>query len=181
MNVRFGSASQLIERLSALHRNLLRRFANEEELQLVHVEILQYLSICNHYSNTTQSISEYLGQTKGSISQSLSILEQNNFIKRVQNKVDKRIYHIVLTSKGESVSKRLSDAISFEKTKEFDPVFEEVLVSIQKQNRFKGFGICGSCKHNQNPMKNIFICGLTKEKLSIDDIKKICREHQEAI
>lgn len=53
-------------------------FAAEEGLQLVHVEILQYLSVCNRYSDTTQTISEYLGQTKGSIFQSLGHLEENS-------------------------------------------------------------------------------------------------------
>ncbi len=66
----------------------MRKFATEEGLQLVHVEILQYLSVCNRYSDTTQTISEYLGQTKGSISQSLSNLEENGYIKRTHEKLD---------------------------------------------------------------------------------------------
>ena len=59
MAVPINAVSQWIERLSAVHRNLMRQFANEEGLQLVHVEIMQYLSVSNRYSDTTQAISEY--------------------------------------------------------------------------------------------------------------------------
>ena len=173
-----GAVSQWLERLSALHRNLMRRFAAEEGLQLVHVEILQYLSVCNRYSDTTQTISEYLGQTKGSISQSLGHLEENGFIKRTQDKIDKRIFHLALTAKGNSVTQRMHDSINLDGADKLEPALKETLASIQKKNGLRGFGICQSCKFNQNPGKNSFSCGLTKEKLSAEEVKKICKEHE---
>ncbi len=173
-----SAVSQWLERLSALHRNLMRRFAAEEGLQLVHVEILQYLSVCNRYSDTTQTISEYLGQTKGSISQSLGHLEENGFIKRTQDKVDKRIFHLALTVKGNSVAQRMLESINLDGADRLEPALKTMLTSIQKKNGLRGFGTCNSCKFNQNPGKNSFICGLTNEKLSSDDVKKICREHE---
>lgn len=172
-----GEVGQLIERLTALNRNLLRQFATEEGLQLVHVEILQYLSICNRYSDSTQAISEYLGQTKGSISQSIGHLENHDFIKKVQDKIDKRIFHISLSSRGEAVTERLLKKIDMGGSGEFEPVLKTMLTSIQKKNGLKGFNTCVSCKFNQNPKKNTFVCGLTNERLSTDDVKKICREH----
>jgi DNA-binding MarR family transcriptional regulator len=170
----------LIERISALHRSLMRKFAAEEELQFVHVEILQYLAICNHYSDTTQAISEYLGQTKSSISQSLAHLEDGGFIKRSQDRVDKRKSHLQTTSKGLAVTVRLHETMKTDDTSRFDSALLSVLSMIQKKNGLSGFGICGSCKFNLNPGKNIFVCGLTKEKLTLRDIEKICREHRSA-
>lgn len=172
-----GVVSQWLERLTALHRNLMRKFAAEEGLQLVHVEILQYLSVCNRYSDTTQAISEYLGQTKGSISQSLGHLEENGFIKRTQDKSDKRVFHLSLLAKGNSVTQRMLDSIHLEGSEKLEPILQSLLASIQKKNGLKSFGVCMSCKFNQNPGKNSFICGLTKEKLMVEDVKKICREH----
>ena len=156
----------------------MRKFATEEGLQLVHVEILQYLSVCNRYSDTTQTISEYLGQTKGSISQSLSNLEENGYIKRTQDKLDKRIFHLALRVKGLSVIQRMLDSINLGGTDKFEPALKTMLASIQKKNGLRGFGTCHSCKLNQNPGKNSFVCGLTKEKLSVEDVKKICKEHE---
>jgi DNA-binding MarR family transcriptional regulator len=173
-----NAVSRWLERLSALHRNLMRRFAAEEGLQLVHVEILQYLSICNRYSDTNQSLSEYLGQTKGSISQSLSYLEENGFVRRARDKSDKRIFHLALTAKGQSVARRLADHLDVESVSDLEVEFKTVLSSIQRQNGLRGFGICRTCKHNQNPGKDSFVCGLTQERLTIEDVKKICREHE---
>ena len=173
-----GAVSQWLERLSALHRNLMRRFAAEEGLQLVHVGILQYLSVCNRYSDTTQTISEYLGQTKGSISQSLGHLEENGFIKRTQDKIDKRIFHLALTAKGNSVTQRMHDSINLDGSEKLEPALKTLLTSIQKKNGLRGFDTCQSCKFNQNHGRNSFICGLTNEKLSFDDVKQICKEHQ---
>lgn len=172
-----SGVSHWLERLSALHRNLMRKFATEEGLQLVHIEILQYLLVCNRYSDTTQAISDYLGQTKGSISQSLGHLEESGFIKRNQDKTDKRIFHLSLLPKGLSVTNRMNESIHFYGTDKLEPQLKILLTSIQIKNGLKGFGTCQSCKFNQNPGKNNFICGLTKENLSLSDIKKICKEH----
>ncbi len=179
MTDKTGAASQWLERLSALHRNLMRRFANEEGLQLVHVEILQYLSACNRYSDTTQAISEYLGQTKGSISQSLGNLEDNGFVKKVQDKVDKRVFHLSLTAKGLSIAQRMNKTIDLDGAEKLEPALKALLASLQKRNGLRGFGICHSCKFNQSTGPNSFVCGLTKEKLSSSDVKKLCREHED--
>ncbi len=174
-----NAVSQWLERLSAVHRNLMRRFANEEGLQLVHVEIMQYLSVSNRYSDTTQAISEYLGQTKGSISQSLGLLEEQGFVKRTQDKVDKRMFHLSLTSKGSAVTHRMFASIDLEGAEELEPGLKTLLTSIQMKNGLRGFGTCISCRFNQNPGKNVFVCGLTKEKLTLEETKKICKEHDE--
>lgn len=178
MSESINAVGLLLERLSALQRNLMRRFAAEEGLQFVHVEILQYLSICNRYSDTTQAISEYLGQTKGSISQSLGYLEDSHFVKRSQDKTDKRVFHISLSTKGQAVADRLIKSIDLAGDGNFESSLKSLLASIQKKNDFKGFGQCVSCKHNQSTGKNSFVCGLTKEKLSIEETQKICREFE---
>ncbi len=171
-------AGQLLERLSSLQRNLLRRFAAEEGLQLVHVEILQYLSICNRYSNSTKAISEYLGLTKGSISQSLGHLEDKGLIKKVQDKIDRRIFHISVSAKGIAITDRLFKRSDFDDSGGIESVLKTMLTSIQKKNGLRGFNTCVTCKFNQSRQKNTFVCGLTNERLSRDDVKKICREHE---
>lgn len=158
----------------------MRKIAQDESLQMVHIEIIQYLSICNRYSNTTQSISEYLGQTKGSISQSLSILEGMQLVKRTQDKNDKRVFHLALTTKGEILSRRLK--INFEgdlpNSDKFMDLFMELLSALQKKNNLKSFGQCSTCKFNESLVGGKVRCGLTLENLSKEDINKICREHK---
>ncbi len=178
MNTNKSSITHWIERLSALHRSLMRKFAATETLQFVHVEIIQYLSICNRYSDTTQALSEYLGQTKGSISQSLGFLEKEGYLKRHQDKKDKRVFHLTLTSKGIAVSDRLNQALNLQGIEKLDEALNSVLATLQKKNGLQSFGLCKTCQYNINQGKGTFQCGLTKEQLTLEDIEKICREHK---
>lgn len=166
-----------IECLVAAHKSLLRKFAATENLQLVHIEILQYLSICNKYSDTTQALSEYLGQTKGSISQSLKYLGETKFVSRSQDNVDKRIYHLSLTSNGQAIIKKLSDLMIFRIQEKANIELRTLLDSIQKNTNHRVFGICKTCKYHQHHGKTNSTCGLTSEELTITDSEKICKEY----
>ena len=173
------SAADWIEKLSAIHRSTLRRFAQQEALQLVHLEILIYLARCNRYSNTTQAISEYLGQTKGSISQSLSHLEDGGFVRRQQDENDKRVFHLSITAKSRNLVNRFDEFFKAPALEgKADTLLENFLLQLQAKNEMKGFGVCRTCKYNQNPGKSEFVCGLTKEKLTAEETLKICREHE---
>ncbi len=108
----------------------------------------------------------------------LGHLEEQGFIKRNQDKIDKRIFHLVLTAKGNSVSQRMFENIKLDGTERLEPALKIILATIQRKNGLRGFGTCRSCKFNQNPEKNSFVCGLTNEKLSMNDVEKICREHE---
>lgn len=168
-----------IERLAAAHRMLMRRLAQDNGLQMVQIEIVQYLLLCNRYSDTAQALSEYLGQTKGSLSQSLAHLEDLSLIKRVQDKNDKRIYHIELTVKGSNLARKFQEQIELsEDSKELSNVLKKVLNHFQRQNNLKSFGICSTCKYNTDIGQNKFKCGLTEELLSSSDVELICREHE---
>lgn len=147
---------------------------------MVHIEIIQYLAGCNRYSDTTQALSDYLGQTKSSISQSLSNLEDLGFIRRSQDKSDKRMFHLHLTRKGEKIAEAFQERIetNLSPTDNTAESFRSLLTMLQKKNSMRSFGICSTCRFNQNPEKDVFVCGLTKERLTSQDTKKRCREHE---
>lgn len=168
-----------LERLTSLYKSQMRRVASSEKIQLVHLEILQYLSICNKYSNTAQALSEYLGQTKGSISQSLKIMEKTGHILRQPSLEDKRVTQIFLTIEGKHCLERVS--VELVPTLDSDEASIEVIKSILKSwqisNRQAGFGQCQSCRYNLKNAEDQFQCQLTGDNLSTQDIKLICREH----
>ncbi len=169
-----------LERLNSLYKSQMRQAVSKVGIQLVHMEILQYLSICNRYSNTAQALSEYLGQTKGSISQSLKIMENMGHIKREPSIKDKRSMTLSLTKKGEDCLEKVAQSteLNCEESEEVIAAIRSLLGNWQSGDRRKGFGQCQSCRYNKNPSKNEFICGLTDDSLSVFDIKKICREHE---
>ncbi len=173
-----------LERLSALHRSVLRRAAADEGLSLVHVEVIQYLARCNRYSNTTQALSDYLGQTKGSISQSLSYLEGKRLVRRQQDTTDRRVYHLTLTAKGEKLAERLSTLLALGEpplqAQGAEEHLREALRRLQQQHGLKAFGLCRECRYNEPQSKSSFRCGLTGETLALVEASQICRDFDAA-
>ena len=77
-----------------------RKKCTELGLRLVHFQVLDYLMRCNKYSNTPAATAKYLGMTRGTISQSLMILEKRGYIEKVSDASDKRVIHLMLLPEG---------------------------------------------------------------------------------
>lgn len=172
--------AHLIERIGALQRSEMRRYASEKGLQMVHLEVLMYLAQCNRYSNTTQALSDFLGQTKGSISQTVGFLENENYLKRIQDQKDKRVFHLEISAKARRIAEEFTERFygNFSGEVISEKSLENMLMQIQKQNGLKSFGICDTCRFNTNPTGKKFVCGLTGENLSNEEVKLHCHEHE---
>ncbi len=176
----------LIEYMAALIRSEERKRCTELKLQLVHFQVLEYLSLCNKYSDTPAAITSYLGMTRGTVSQTLILLEKRELIEKKQDQMDKRIFHIQLLKKGINILNKAKPADLFKKAsiileknssiKGGGKIFIEALTALQKANNSYSFGICKTCK-NFTRKSTGFFCELTQEKLSESDSEKICQEH----
>ncbi|HEY8190332.1 MAG TPA: MarR family winged helix-turn-helix transcriptional regulator [Micavibrio sp.] len=171
-----------LERLSTLHHSLIRKAVGAEGLQVVHFEILHYLSICNRYSNTAQAISEYFGQTKGSISQSLKFLEEKGYISRAADPTDKRYARLALTETGAQCLARMTRngtiTPDFPENAEAAKALRDLLLFWQKSYGMKTFGPCRTCQYNRKIEDGKYQCGLTGEALFEAETEQICREHE---
>lgn len=176
----------LLERLSNLLRMEIRAFGLKYELQPVQIEALTYLTQCNRYSDTPQAVTEYLGLTKGTVSQTLKVLEQKGFLRKQHDKQDKRIVHLAPTAKGRKLieqsipAKGLESALALTNSLqvgELAEVLRSVLREMQHINNRKTFAACHTCRFNEHHVKGS-ICGLTHEPLSVSELNLICREHQ---
>ena len=176
----------LIERIAALIRSEERKKCTAVGLQTVHLQALNYLSRCNKYSNTPGALTNYLGMTRGTVSQSLSLLEKKGYIKKTANINDRRVIHLELLPEGKTILEHAQPAELFikaaammEKKEDiinYEIVFANMLTALQKANQSQSFGICKTC-HYFTTMDDSFLCGLTKEQLSESDSEKICQEH----
>ena len=176
----------LIEYMAALIRSEERKKCTELKLQMVHFQILEYLSLCNKYSDTPAAVANYLGMTRGTVSQSLILLEKRNLITKFQGDTDKRVFHIQLLPKGLSTFQKARPTELFKKAtailekestiKGGEEIFVEALTALQKANNSHSFGMCRTCK-NFSRKSSGFFCELTQEKLSKSDSEKICQEH----
>ncbi len=176
----------LLERLGNLLRVDARRTAMPEGLQPVHLQALDYLRQANRYSDTPQALVEYLGATKGTVSQSLLLLHRKGLIERHADEKDGRVVRLRLSPAGKRLllkqpaQENLLAALSGLKTEEINTgvaILRKLLTSAQHQQAGKSFGVCQTCQLFLDEGDKSYRCGLTGEKLLQRDIIKICREH----
>jgi DNA-binding MarR family transcriptional regulator len=176
----------LIERLGTLTRASLRQAGLAHGLQTIHLQVLMYLDQANRLSNTPQATTDYLGLTKGTVSQSILVLARKRLVTRQTDQRDGRVVRLVLTERGHLLLKELNlTAIWREALQPASParvssamqVLRQVLVGLQTRAAKRSFGICATCRHNQRLGPRSYFCGLVQEKLSSPEVRQICREH----
>lgn len=177
-----------LERIANLLRTDTRKAGVGKGLQPVQMEALHYLGNCNRYSNTPAAVADYLGLTKGTVSQTLGVLENAGFIEKRPDAKDKRVVHLQVTELGDAL---LAESIppqslqtAMELTSDADQAImldalEKVLRALQQANQRRIFGVCKECRHHLLEAENAHRCGLTGEVLQVEDGEKICREYEE--
>lgn len=182
-----NSIYSYVERLGGLLRADARQAGLEPGLQPIQLEALRYLGMCNQFSDTPMAVTEYLGQTKGTVSQTLKVLEKKELLEKVADKKDKRVSHLRLTSKGQSLLDSLvptqffvnsCENLNNQQQQQIEDALNLLLSSLLKSNRLKSFGVCHSCLHNLKNENGGSFCNLVKLPLSPSDIQLICREHE---
>ncbi len=174
-----------IERMVALIRSEERRRCTELGLQPVHLQVLDYISRCNRYSDTPAALANYLGMTRGTVSQTVLLLERNGLIEKMTDTQDKRIVHLTLSVEGNAILEKARPTNLFENANEIfskneflnhEDSFLNALLALQKANQSQSFGLCKTCQYFTQTTDG-FTCGLTKQPLSELDSQKICQEH----
>jgi DNA-binding MarR family transcriptional regulator len=175
----------ILERLCNLLRSEARAAGAQAGLQPIHWQTLRYLDACNRYSDTPLAVAEFLGQTKGTVSQSLNLLVGKGLLEKQPDAADRRVVHLKPTAavrellaqaglerKIGQVAAGLDDATRAG----LDAGLTQLLRSLQLAHGRRSFGVCTTCRFNER-MQGGHRCGLTGEPLSADDIIRICREH----
>lgn len=178
---------EYIERISRLLHSESRRVGSEYNLQPIQLHALHYLKRSNRYSNTPQGVTDYFGLTKGTVSQTLMALESKGFIRKKQDKKDGRVVHLNVTRGGKKLLEKTMPSPTMENAwrdleygdqKQLLEDLKRLLISMQKTNGMRAFGICSTCKYNKKSRDNEFFCQLTQEKLTPKETELLCREHQ---
>ena len=178
---------QYLERMANLLRTDTRRSMVEKGLQPVQLEALHYLSQCNRYSNTPAAVADFLGLTKGTVSQTLGLLENVGMIEKLPDSKDRRVVHLQVTPRGKKLvaetlpPKSLQTALEQMPESEQDSILmalDKLLRAMQMTNGLRTFGVCQTCRHHRIEAGDQHRCGLTGEALQGEAITQICREHE---
>jgi len=176
----------LVEALGRLLEGELRERAGAEGLQPIHVRALAFLGRANRYSNTPRGLAEWLGLTKGTVSQSLQLLHRRGLVERAPDPDDGRVVRMGLTARGRALLERCRRAPGWEgavgqlpagRREEAAATLRALLLEMQRRRGRLTFGECRTCRHLVRGGEGAFRCGLTAEPLRSSDTLRICREH----
>jgi DNA-binding MarR family transcriptional regulator len=179
----------LIERLS----RLIRSHEHDTALNPVQWEVLRYLARCNRFSNSPKALTSYLMSTKGTISQTLMVLERKGLIKKKKRIGQGRSVELILTDEGRRQLEKdpwykLDAQVALLSQTNLDTLnrqLQNILHTALESNRYRSFGLCRFCRHFRRN-KNIgnrdlpHQCSLLDVPLADEDSDSICAEHENA-
>jgi DNA-binding MarR family transcriptional regulator len=174
---------ELLERLGNLLRAEARGTGGDPGLQPVQAQALAYLARCNRYSDSPAAVAEFLGLTKGTVSQTLAVLQQRGLVTTTDDPDDGRRVHLRLTAKGRRAVDRLASppfaaaVAAVPRVADLVEQLEHLLVALQRARGGRTFGVCRTCRHFRTTGEGAQ-CGLTGEALAAEQTTRICREHE---
>lgn len=181
-------SAHLIGRLD----RLMRSGVAVEGLNPAQWEALRYLARANRFSRTPAGLADYLGSTRGTVSQTLIALEQKGFAVRMASERDRRSTELALTRRGLAALKRdplllLAEDIAASNgggCEELLAALQAVLRNTIRRNNGRPFGVCHSCRHFRKAAGGSAAsphhCALLDEPLSDADSHGICVEQESA-
>lgn len=172
----------LLERLGSLLQQSVREDGARHGLLPIHVQVLHYLAEANRYSDLPIAIAEYFGVTRGTVSQTLAVLERKGLVIKVPDVRHGRRVHLRLTAAGEAVlagswPERVEHALSGLPggPAALEEALRSLLLALQRMNGQRPFGTCRHCRHFIAAREGAH-CGLTGEPLDDTQSGRICRE-----
>jgi DNA-binding MarR family transcriptional regulator len=173
-------------------RSLINRLARldagagwEGEINPAQRAALDYLVRANRFSRSPSIVADYLGSTRGTVSQTLKSLARKGLVAEEASTTDKRSISYRVTEAGLREASRpgpLVDALA--DIREPDRLalandLEGLLRRAVRAGGNKPFGICRNCLHFRPGDEGGF-CSLLSLPLDAEDTLKICHEQEPA-
>jgi DNA-binding MarR family transcriptional regulator len=179
-------AARLINRLDRLARAADHRTG----LNPAQRDVLRYLGLANRFSRSPAALAEYLGATRGTVSQSLIALEAKGYVTREPHPRDRRGVTLGLTAAGRAALKQdagvalLAEAVAAGTGAEaatLARLLEATLAAAIARNGGRAFGVCRTCHHFRAEAHagtaRPHHCALLDVPLGETDARAICVEH----
>ncbi len=148
---------------------------------------LRYFSSVNRFSRTVSAFAEFHGTTRGTASQTIKSLVQNNYLTRKHSKSDGRSIDLTLTYKskkllGEDPIEALvvaASALSNSASHTVARSLERMLRKLAQQQGKSHFGIFPNCKYFQEDCCNAngkydYYCAFMNEPLKEAETQQLC-------
>ena len=140
---------QLVLRLARLDADAGR----SEGLNPAQSMALEYLARANKFSRQPSHVAEFMGSTRGTISQTLKALREKELIAEVRFQEDRRTLSYELTSKGYEILAQSNSLrcdfsdLSETQLSQLEQSLQTILNTTLRANGQKPFGVCKTCQH----------------------------------
>ncbi len=153
-------------------------------------EALRYIARANRYSRSPTAVAEYLGATKGTVSQTLKALEHKGCILRRPSQGDRRSVELEVTHAGRKALLRdplvdIGAAVEANggQLAGIAGMLRGLLRGLQRGAGLREFGQCGQCTQLCRDCATAgdggpHLCGLTGDALSNDEIVLLCVNYE---
>jgi DNA-binding MarR family transcriptional regulator len=172
---------------------LMRAREHEDGLNPAQREALRFLARANRFSNSPGALTQYLGATKGTISQTVIALERKGFIAKSLRAGGRKTISLTLTEKGHAALAqdpwaelaRATEGLGGKTRRRLGRGLTELLEGELRRSGLASFGVCSTCRYFRERGRSEdaggpHLCMLFEEALTADDAGRICREHQPA-
>ena len=176
---------ELVDRLSRIAHSL--QFA--EGLNPAQWEALRFVARANRNSCSPGTLADFMGSTKGTVSQTLKALEGKGLIERCRKAGDRRAVQISVTPAGTELLRKdplgqIHDALAPCSADEQHSVvegIERLLGIVQNHQKIPEFGPCLKCTYYKpeacTETNSVGCrCGVSGELFSSLEIGKICAD-----
>ncbi len=176
--------SHEVARINALLDRLSRLIALdgwEGNLNPAQMAALSYLGRANRFSRSPSVVAEYLGATRGTVSQTLKALHRKGLVEESSNPTDKRSISYKLTPEGDALlaQRRLLDnvldGLPDKDRAALDAKLGQVVGSALEALGLKLFGACKTCKYHKSDGAQRY-CMLLDVPLHAEEADQICVE-----
>ena len=168
---------------------LLRAGDHAAGLNPAQAEALRYLARANRFSRTPASLADYLGSTRGTVSQTLLALEAKGLVERQANLRDGRSIQLRVTPAGweflaaDPVRALAGVIAEVDGGADLADGLEAILRQVIAERGGRAFGACRTCRHfrrDQRTGLSPHHCALLDEPLSDEASTLICAEQTAA-
>lgn len=150
-------------------------------------EALRFLARANRYSCTPTALAEFLGTTKGTVSQTLIALESKGYVRRTRGRTDRRSVDLALTDEGREMLRndpiglieRVGDELPPPVRQALTDGMGSLLKSLNQAQQHPAFGVCADCNYchqagGESRSAAPCYCGLANDPLTEEDTHLIC-------
>ncbi|MBY6142224.1 MarR family transcriptional regulator [Leisingera daeponensis] len=172
------------EQIRALINRLARLDAAETweaDLNPAQIAALEYLARANRFSRAPSHVAEFLGTTRGTMSQTLKSLVRKGYLTERRSENDRRSITYDLTVPGVALADRrgvLLGAIGVLPDREQQHLCErlsQILTARLAANGGRAFGICKTCAHHRATGDGAY-CALLSLPLTPEETTQLCHE-----